>query len=86
MTGQDGRVTAENGKPKEHDTMLNRLLFFSALGFLILGYKINDGLVFYFFAIHLLMLAVGRFFRKRERKSPPPPQVNPLPKTETARS
>jgi hypothetical protein len=66
--------------------MLNRLLFLSALGFFILGYKINDGLVFYFFSIHLLMLTVGRFFRKRERKSHRQPHIKPLPETETARS
>ncbi len=66
--------------------MLNKLLFFSALGFLILGLKIRDGMVFYFFAIHLLMLAVGLFFRNREKKLHPRPRVEPLPEIETAKS
>ena len=66
--------------------MLNRLLILSALGFFILGYKINDGLIFYFFSIHLLMLAVGRFFRKRETKLYGRPQIKPLPETKTAQS
>jgi hypothetical protein len=66
--------------------MLNRLLFLSALGFFILGCKINDGLVFYFFSIHLLTLAVGRFFLKRETKLYGRPHTKPLPETKAAQS
>jgi hypothetical protein len=66
--------------------MLNRLLILSAFGFFILGYKIDDGLVFYFFSIHLLMLAVCRFFRKREAKLQGRPDIKPLPETKTAQS
>ena len=86
MARQHERVTAEKSKPKVHDSMLNRLLFLSALGFFILGYKTGDGLVFYFFSIHLLVLAIGRFFRKRETKLSGRAHIKPLSEIKPAQS
>lgn len=46
--------------------MMLKLLFWGAILFLILGLQAHDGNLFYFFAIHLLIIAIGVFFRKHD--------------------
>lgn len=47
-----------------------KLLFYSAIVFLVLGLKTKDGPLFIFFAIHLFMLTIGLFFFKLENRKP----------------
>jgi membrane protein insertase Oxa1/YidC/SpoIIIJ len=60
--------------------MKTRLLFFGAILFLILGKNAHEGLLFYFFSIHLFTLFIGVFLHRREiklstrrNKETPPP-------------
>ena len=48
--------------------MKTKLLFYSAVVFLFLWLYVEDGVLYSFFAIHLLALAIGVFFHKREDK------------------
>ena len=59
--------------------MKTKLLFWSAILFLILGLNTRDSALFYFFSIHLTMLFIGAFLHKHTRKSQPEETVEPLP-------
>jgi hypothetical protein len=45
-----------------------KLLFYSAIIFLVLGLYTKDSVLYYFFAIHLSALALGASLYKREDK------------------
>ncbi len=51
--------------------MKTKLLFFSAFVFLLLGWNTKDGILFFFFAVHLLTLAIGVIFFKHEQRRHP---------------
>jgi len=59
--------------------MKTKLLFWSAILFLILGFNTRDGALFYFFSIHLSMLFIGVFTHKHTKKLQPDETVEPLP-------
>ena len=44
--------------------MKTKLLFWSAVLFLVLGLNTKDGTLFYFFSVHLFMLFIGVFLHK----------------------
>jgi hypothetical protein len=48
--------------------MKAKLLFYSALIFLILGLYAQDGIIYFFFAIYLLALAICVFFHRHDNK------------------
>jgi hypothetical protein len=48
--------------------MKTKLLFYSAVIFLILGLHLDDGMIYFFFAVYLSALAIGSFFHKQEDK------------------
>jgi len=56
-----------------------KLLFWSAVLFLTLGFKTGGSALFYFFSIHLFMLFIGVFIHKYTHKPRPQESVEPLP-------
>jgi hypothetical protein len=48
--------------------MKTKFLLFSAIIFLLLGWNSKDGVLFFFFAIHLFTLSIGVFLLKFEKK------------------
>ena len=66
--------------------MKTKLLFYSAVGFLILGLHSRDGALYYFFSIYLFMLFVGIFIHKHtykpraEKAAASLPEVGPVKK------
>ena len=63
--------------------MKTKILFWSAVIFLALGFNTKDGVLYYFFAIHLLMLFIGVFLHKISYTPRPDTNVEPLPKPES---
>ena len=59
--------------------MKTKLLFWSAILFLVLGLNARDSALFYFFAIHLFMLFIGVLLHKLTQKLQPEKKVEPLP-------
>jgi hypothetical protein len=49
--------------------MKTKLLFYSAVGFFILGCKTQDAVLYFFFATHLLTLSLCFYFYSRENRS-----------------
>jgi hypothetical protein len=49
--------------------MKTKLLFYSAAGFFILGFKTQDAVLYFFFATHLLTLSLCFYFYSRENRS-----------------
>jgi hypothetical protein len=48
-----------------------KLLAISAVIFLLLGWNTKDGVLFFFFAVHLFTLTIGLFLFKRDQKHHP---------------
>jgi hypothetical protein len=48
--------------------MRTKLLFYSAIGFFILGYKSQDSLLYFFFAVYLFSLSVCFYLYSRENR------------------
>jgi len=48
--------------------MKTKRLLLSAIIFLLLGWNTKDGVLFFFFAIHLFTLAIGVFLAKYDQK------------------
>ena len=48
-----------------------KLLAISAVIFFLLGWNTKDGVLFFFFAVHLFTLTIGLFLFKREQKRYP---------------
>ena len=57
-------VTLEN----ERRMMKIKLLVMSAVIFLLLGWNAKDGVIFFFFAIHLFTLTIGLFLSQYDKK------------------
>ncbi len=65
--------------------MKTKLLFFSAIGFLILGLHSRDGALYYFFSIYLCMLFIGIFIHKHASKPRTEAAGEPLPEVGSAK-
>jgi membrane protein insertase Oxa1/YidC/SpoIIIJ len=63
--------------------MKTKILFWSAVIFLALGLSAKDGILYYFFAIHLCMLLVGVWLHKISYTPQPKANAEPLPKAES---
>jgi hypothetical protein len=48
--------------------MKTKLLFYSAVIFLLLGLFLDDGMIYFFFAVYLSALAIGSFFHRQADK------------------
>jgi hypothetical protein len=59
--------------------MKSKLLFWTAILFLVLGLNARDSALFYFFSIHLFMLFIGVILHKLTLKLQPDKTVEPLP-------
>lgn len=66
--------------------MKTKFLLFSAIIFLLLGMKSKDGILFFFFAIHLFTLSVGVILLKLDKKFQPKASIDMLPPTESSES
>jgi len=51
--------------------MKTKLLFYSAVGFFILGCKTQDAVLYFFLGTHLLTLSLCFYFYSRENRSRP---------------
>ncbi len=64
--------------------MKTKFLIYAAISFLILGMRLHDGELYYFFAVYLAALALGVFlFRlednvRRKNTMTEPPSSNPV--------
>ena len=63
--------------------MKTKLLFLCAVLFLILGWNTKDGVLFFFFAVHLLTLAIGVVVSRIDRKRHPVTTIESLPELDT---
>ena len=66
--------------------MKTKFLFFYALIFLLLGWNTKDGVLFFFFAVHLLTLAIGVVVSKYDQKRRSVLIVDTLPKIDSSGS
>ncbi len=64
--------------------MKTKRLFFCGIVFLMLGWKTKDGVLFFFFAVHLLTLAIGVFVSRYDQKRQPALTLDTLPKTDSS--
>ena len=64
--------------------MKTKFLSFCALIFLLLGWKTKDGVLFFFFAVHLLTLAIGVFVSQYDQKRRPVLTVDTLPEIDSS--
>ena len=48
--------------------MRTKILFYGAIGFLILGWKDQDSLLYYFFAVYHFSLSICFFLFQRENR------------------
>ena len=65
--------------------MKTKLLFWSAVLFLVLGLNTKDGTLFYFFSVHLFMLFIGVFLHKISFTPQSDATTKPLPEAEPAK-
>jgi hypothetical protein len=65
--------------------MKTKLLFWSAVLFLVLGLNTKDGTLFYFFSVHLFMLFIGVFLHKISFTPQSDATTEPLPEAEPAK-
>lgn len=54
---------------QEVENMLLRILFWGALLSAAIGMNSPDGNLFFFFAVHLTMVATGRLLYRRDKRS-----------------
>jgi hypothetical protein len=66
--------------------MKTKFVFFCALIFLLLGCNSKDGVLFFFFAVHLLTLAIGVIVSKYDQKRQVELMFDPLPKIDSSKS
>ena len=59
--------------------MNTKLLLYSAILFFILAIKAKDGVLYLFFAVHLMTLAIAVFLYKFDKKSSQKNEITPLP-------
>ena len=65
--------------------MKTKLLFWSAVLFLVLGLNTKDGILFYFFSVHLFMLFIGMFLHKMSFNPQSDVTTERLPEVEPAK-
>ena len=65
--------------------MKTKILFWSAVLFLAIGLNTRDGILYYFFAIHLFMLFIGMFLYKISYTPQKEANAEPLPEAEPTR-
>jgi len=63
----------------ETHQMKTKLLFWSAVLFLALGFNTGDGTLFFFFSIHFFMLFIGVFVHSQAYKYQSSRDTEPLP-------
>jgi hypothetical protein len=63
--------------------MKTKFLLFSAIIFLLLGWNSKDGVLFFFFAVHLFTLSIGVILLKFEKKFHTRARVHTLPPSDT---
>lgn len=63
--------------------MKTKILFWSAVIFLTIGLNARDGVLYYFFAIHLFMLFIGVLLHKISCTPKLDADAEPLPKAES---
>ncbi len=66
--------------------MKTKILSFCALIFLLLGWNTKDGVLFFFFAVHLLTLAIAVIVSKYDQKRRPVLAVDTLPEIDSSES
>jgi hypothetical protein len=66
--------------------MKTKFLLFSAIIFLLLGWNSKDGVLFFFFAVHLFTLSVGVILLKLDKKLQPRNSIDMLPPTDSSES
>ena len=59
--------------------MRTKFLLLSAIIFLLLGWNTKDGVLFFFFAVHLFTLTIGVFCSKFDRKTHATRTIETLP-------
>jgi len=64
--------------------MKTKILFWSAVLFLLIGLNTKDGFLYYFFSVHLFMLFIGVFLHKISYTPPSDADAEPLPQAEPA--
>ena len=66
--------------------MKTKFLLFSAIIFLLLGLNSKDGVLFFFFAVHLFTLSIGVILLKFDKKPQPQASIDTLPPTDPSES
>ena len=67
-------------------TMKTKLLLLSATIFLLLGWNTKDGVLFFFFAVHLFTLTIGEFLARYDQKRQPQSILDKLPPIDSLNS
>lgn len=65
--------------------MKTKILFWSAVLFLALGVNTEEGMLFYFFSVHLFMLYIGVFLHKISYTPQSDANAEPLPEAQSAK-
>jgi hypothetical protein len=65
--------------------MKTKILFWSAALFLALGVNTKDGILYYFFSVHLFMLYIGVFLHKVTYTPKSDANAEPLPEAGSAK-
>jgi len=63
-----------------------KLLVLGALIFLILGWNTKDGVLFFFFAVHLFTLTIGVFLSRYDQKMQPQPTLDTFTASDSSES
>ena len=63
-----------------------KLLVLSAVIFLLLGWNTKDGVLFFFFAVHLFTLTIGLLLAKYDQKLHPDRTLDTLPAADPSES
>ena len=63
-----------------------KFLIFCALIFLLLGWNTKDGVLFFFFAVHIVTLAIGVFASRFDQKRSQVLKIEPLPDPDSSDS
>ena len=66
--------------------MKTKFLLISGIIFLLLGRNSKDGVLFFFFAVHLFMLTIGVFLSKFDQKRHAAPVLESSPKADPSES
>jgi hypothetical protein len=79
-----GRRTKTDGWERGWMGMKTRLMIWTTLAFFWMGISAEDGKIFYFLAVHLLVCTVGLTLRRRETKMQAA-RKDPVPETASAK-